>query len=64
MTEAEALVRYASGLQGRPGHTALLDVVILIRQAWPGIVPPPIVFDPLDVAGRLDEAVEAMEQLR
>ena len=64
VTEAEALVRHASGLKGRPGHTALLDVVTLIRQAWPGIIPPPIVFDPLDVAGRLDEAVAAMEKLR
>ena len=64
VTEAEALVRHASGLQGRPGHTELLDVVTLIRQAWPGIMPPPIVFDPLDVAGRLDEAIAAMEQLR
>ena len=64
VTEAEALVRHASGLKGKPGHSELLDVVTLIRQAWPGIIPPPIVFDPLDVAGRLDEAVAAMKELR
>ena len=64
VTEAEALVRYASGIKGRPGHEELLAVVVLIRQAWPGIIPPSIVFDPLDVAGRLDEAVAAMEKLR
>ena len=64
VSEAEVLVRHASGLKGRPGHTALLDVVTLIRQAWPGIIPPPIVFDPPGVAGRLDETVAAMEELR
>jgi hypothetical protein len=64
VTEAEALVRHSSRLKGRPGHTALLDVVTLIRQAWPGVIPPPIVFDPPSVAKRLDEAVAAMEELR
>ena len=42
----------------------MLDVVTLIRQAWPGVIPPPIVFDPPSVAKRLDEAVAAMEELR
>ncbi|MFQ6023948.1 MAG: hypothetical protein ACE5NW_14610 [Acidiferrobacterales bacterium] len=64
VTEAEALVRYASGLKGRPGHTELLKVVTLIRQAWPGVIPSPIVFDPASVAGRLHEAVAAMDKLR
>ncbi|MGF1610601.1 MAG: hypothetical protein ACFCUQ_14460 [Kiloniellales bacterium] len=64
VTEAEALVRYSSGLKGRPGHDALLRSVVLIRQAWPGIVPPPIVFNPQDVASRLEEAVAVMDELR
>jgi hypothetical protein len=63
-TEAEALVRYHGGLRGRPGHEELLDAVVLIHQAWPGMIPPAIVFDPPSVAGRLDEAVAAMEELR
>ncbi|MFQ5955491.1 MAG: hypothetical protein ACE5JZ_10545 [Kiloniellales bacterium] len=63
-TEAEALVRYSSRLKGRPGHEELLKVVTLIRQAWPGVIPPPIVFDPPSVAGRLEEAVATMDQLR
>jgi len=64
VTEAEALVRYAGALRERPGHEALVRAVTLIRQAWPGVVPPPIVFDPASVAGRLDEAVAAMDELR
>ncbi len=64
VTEAEALVRHSSGLKGRSGHTELLEVVTLIRQAWPGIVPPQIVFDPPSVAARLDEAMAAMAKLR
>ena len=63
-TEAEALVRYHGGLRGRPGHEELIKAVVLIRQAWPGMIPPPIVFDPPSVAGRLDEAVAAMQDLR
>lgn len=62
--QAEALVRHSSGVKGQPGHDALLAAVVLIRQAWPGIRPPPIVFDPGSVAGRLDEAVAAMDALR
>ena len=64
VTEAEALVRYSSQLKGRPGHDALLKAVVLIRQAWPGIIPPPIVFDPQSVTARLDEAEAAMNELR
>ena len=64
VTQAEALIRHASGIKGRPDHEELLAVVVLIRQAWPGIIPPPIVFDPLDVAGRLDEAIAVMQRLR
>jgi len=63
-TEAEALVRYHGGLRGRPGHEELVKAMVLIRQAWPGITPPPIVFDPPYLAGRLDEAMAAMEKLR
>lgn len=64
VTEAEALVRYHGGLKRRPGHEELLKAVVLIRQAWPSIIPPPIVFDPPSVEVRLDEAVAAMEKLR
>lgn len=64
ITEAEALIRHASGLRGRPGHEELLEAVVLIRQAWPGIMPPPIVYDPPSVAEFLDRAVAAMEPLR
>jgi len=62
--QAEALVRHSTALRGHPGQEELLKVVTLIRQAWPGIMPPPIVFDPARVAGRLDEAVAVMEEIR
>lgn len=62
--QAEALVRHATGIKGQPGHDALLASVVLIRQAWPGVQPPPIVFDPESVAARLDEAVAALGELR
>lgn len=62
--QAEALVRHSSPLAGRDGQEALVQVVTLIRQAWPSVIPPPIVFDPAGVAGRLDEAVAAMDALR
>lgn len=62
--QAEALVRHSSGVKGQPGQDALLAAVVLIRQAWPGIRPPPIVFDPHSVAGRLDDAVAALDELR
>lgn len=64
VTQAEALVRHSSGVKGRPGHDTLIAAVVLIRQAWPGIRPPPIVFDPQSVAGRLDDAVAALDDLR
>lgn len=64
VTVAEALVRHSSGLKGRPGHEDLLRAVVLIRQAWPGVIPPPIVFGPESVAGRLEQAVAAMDELR
>lgn len=64
VVQAEALVRHSSGVRGQPGHDALLASVVLIRQAWPGVQPPPIVFDPPSVAGRLDEAVAALDDLR
>ena len=64
VTEAEALVRYHGGLRGRPGHEELVKAVVLIRQAWPGIIPPPIVFDPASVEARLGEAIAVMENLR
>lgn len=61
--QAEALVRHASGLHGKPGQEALLAAVVLIRQAWPGVMPPPIVFDPESVRGRLEEAEAIMDRL-
>lgn len=64
VVQAEALVRHSSGIKGAPGHEALLAAVVLVRQAWPGIRPPPIVFDPQSVADRLEEAVAAMDRLR
>ena len=64
VTQAEALVRHSGALQGQPGHEELLKVVTVIRQAWPGLMPPPIAFDPASIARRLDEAVAAMEKLR
>jgi len=64
VSQAEALVRHATPLSGTPRQEELLKVVTLIRQAWPGIMPPPIVFDPEDVAGRLDEAVAIMRDMR
>lgn len=62
--QAEALVRHASGLQGHPEQDRLVEAVVLVRQAWAGVNPPPIVFDPAGVAGRLDEVRAAMERLR
>lgn len=62
--QAEALVRHATGIQGQPGHEALLAAVVLIRQAWPGVQPPPIVFDPESVAARLEQALAALGDLR
>lgn len=62
--QAEALVRHSSGLRGRPGQDELIAAVVLIRQAWPGVSPPPIVFAPEDVAGRLEDAVATMEKIR
>lgn len=64
VVQAEALVRHSSGIKGSPGHDALIAAVVLVRQAWPGIRPPPIVFDPQSVADRLEEAVVAMDRLR
>lgn len=62
--EAEALVRYASAIRDKPAHQDLIEAITLIRQAWPGVVPPPIVFDPSSVAARLDEAVAVMDRMR
>lgn len=62
--QAEALVRHSSGIKGQPGQDALVAAVVLIRQAWPGVQPPPIVFDPESVAGRLEAAVAAMDALQ
>lgn len=62
--QAEALARHATPLQDLPGHEELVDVVTLIRQAWPSVLPPPIVFDPATVTGRLDQAVAIMQELR
>lgn len=62
--QAEALIRHSSGLSDLPGHDALLASVVLIRQAWPSVIPPPIVFDPQSVSERLDQAVAAMDKLR
>lgn len=62
--QAEALARHAGGLRGRSGHDELVAAVILIRQAWPGVNPPPIVFGPDSVAGRLEQAFAAAEALR
>lgn len=62
--QAEALVRHASGIRGEPGQDELVAAVVVVRQSWPGINPPPIVFDPASVAGRLDEVLAVMERLR
>ncbi len=62
--EAEALVRYSGAIKGNPGHQDLVEAITLIRQAWPGVDPPPIVSDPSRVAGRLDEAVAVMDKMR
>ena len=64
VTQAEALVRHSTALEDKPGQEALLDLVTLIRQAWPGLMPPPIVFDPESVADRLEEAVATIEGMR
>jgi len=55
--QAEALIRHSTGVKGEAGHEALVAAVVLIRQAWPGYRPPPIVFDPQSVAERLDQAI-------
>lgn len=62
--QAEALVRHSTALADAAGQERLLKAVTLIRQTWPGITPPPIAFDPAGVAGRLDEAVAIMEEMR
>lgn len=62
--EAEALVRYASAIRNKPAHQDLIEAITLIRQSWPGVVPPPIVFGPSRVARRLDEAVAVMDRMR
>lgn len=64
VTQAEALVRHSSALAGREGQDDLLKVVTLIRQSWPGVMPPPIVFDPATVAGRLDDAAALMQEMK
>jgi hypothetical protein len=63
-TVAEALVRHSSRLKGRPGHEDLLKAVVLIRQAWPGVIPPAIVLDPPSVAEWLDKVEAAMNELK
>lgn len=62
--QAEALVRHVGGLRAMQGHDELVAAVVLIRQAWPGVDPPPIVFAPESVTGRLEEALAAMDKLR
>jgi hypothetical protein len=57
-TIAEALVRHSSRLKGRPGHEDLLKAVVLIRQAWPAVIPPAIVLDPPSVAEWLDRVAQ------
>lgn len=64
VTQAEALVRHSSALSRGPDQKRLLKIVTLIRQAWPGIMPPPIAFGPDRVAQRLNEAVAVMEEMR
>jgi len=64
VTQAEILVRHSSALKGRERQEDLVFVVMLIAQSWPGIMPPPIVFDPASVAERLHEARAVMETLR
>lgn len=62
--QAEALVRHSTRLRNRAGYDALLAHVVLIRQSWPGVTPPPIVFSPQSVAERLKETMAAMDRLR
>lgn len=62
--QAEALVRHATRLRSKPGYDRLLDDIVLIRQSWPGVEPPPIVFDPATLSTRLDETVAIMDQMR
>lgn len=64
VTQAEVLVLRASAIADVPGQADLRGVVRLIRQAWPGITPPPIVFDPESVAERLDRAVAIIDEMR
>jgi hypothetical protein len=62
--QAETLVRHSTRLRNKPGYDALLAHVVVIRQSWPGVTPPPIVFGPESVAERLKEIVAAMDKLR
>lgn len=64
VTQSEALVRHSTPLQDVAGQEELLKTVTLIRQAWPGIRPPPIVFDSASVAGRLDETLAVIGEMR
>lgn len=62
--QAEALVRHSTGLKRKPDYETLLANIVLIRQSWPGVEPPPIVFGPGSVAQRLDQTVATMGKLR
>lgn len=64
VTQAEALVRHSGALASQPGQADLLNVVVLIRQSWPGVMPPPIVFDPRLVRQRLDQAEAIMKKMK
>ena len=62
--QAEALVRHSTGLRRKPEYEAALASIVLIRQSWPGVEPPPIVFGPGSVAQRLNETVAIMDEMR
>lgn len=62
--QAEALVRHSTRLRKKPGYDALLARIVVIRQSWPGVTPPPIVFDPKSVSGRLNEIMATMKEMR
>jgi len=60
---AEALLRRAAA-DGEAGeYDALTDAVAVLREAWPSVVPPTIVFAPERVRGFLEEVEAAVDAI-
>jgi len=59
-----ALTRRARRVDAHGGYARLRDAVALLREAWPGVVPPGIANDPSTVAGWVEDVVSAMDALR